>query len=90
MPEDIEKDLPGLSHPEHLKGSSRDAKQPADSEGRQQDTRIKPRCVWAFDVQKGSDGSYQLTNRRVFAVAKEGAPDGIHMDERCAGEVHVL
>lgn len=42
-------------------------------------TESRPATIYAFDVKKTSDSIY-LTNRRVFAMAAVGCPDGIKVD----------
>jgi len=41
--------------------------------------RSRPATIYAFDVKKTSNSLY-LTNRRVFAMAAVGFPDGIKVD----------
>ncbi|KAK9916371.1 hypothetical protein WJX75_001964 [Coccomyxa subellipsoidea] len=39
-----------------------------------------PRSIYAFDILKGRDGASLLANKRLFAAADVGAPDGIKVD----------
>lgn len=38
------------------------------------------RSIYAFDIIKGRDGATLLSNKRLFAAADVGAPDGIKVD----------
>jgi gluconolactonase len=43
-------------------------------------TSHRPACIYAFDVYRSPNKAPFLTNRRVFAFAAEGLPDGIKCD----------
>ncbi|KAK2758005.1 hypothetical protein FQN54_004411 [Arachnomyces sp. PD_36] len=42
----------------------------------------RPASIYAFDVQKGANGQIFVANRRLFAYATNGIPDGVKVDYR--------